>query len=149
VSTRGQAGEPRKQNHAQRKRAARLKKFIEAKGARSGKAEESPAEPTAAVATTAPIELDERMTDAAHAHDADARRGQKRAAGVAPAPTQSQNSTPMAQQPNGSEGPRAESPVEPAGKRSPGLRPAGQAACRKAYAEAALEASRESRTSEG
>ena len=87
------------------------------------------------------------MADAAPARDAHAQRGQKRAAGVAPAPAP--QPTHMSQQPSGSEGHRADSPVEPAGKRGTGLRPAGHAECRKAYAAAALEASREGRTSQG
>ena len=82
------AGELRTLNHAQRKSAERLKTFIELKkaGAGSARAEEPSAEAPPEAATPAPIESDERMADAAPAHDADARRGQKRAAGVAPAP---------------------------------------------------------------
>ena len=87
------------------------------------------------------------MADAAPAHDAHAQRGQKRAAGVSPAPAP--QPTHMSQQPSGSEGHRADSPVEPAGKRGTGLRPAGHAECRKAYAAVALEASRERHTSQG
>ena len=128
-----------------------MRAFLESKGvlscARSAEAGESPAAPTAAVEATALIESDERMADAAPAHDANARRGQKRTAGVAPAPAP--QPTHMPQQPNGSEGHRADSPVEPAGKRGPGLRPAGHAECRQAYAAAALETSREGRTSQG
>ena len=143
---------PVKPNHAKRKSAKRMQEHLKKKGvlpgARNGQAGEPPAGPTPAAAEPAPIEHDARMVDAATASDADARRGQKRAAGETPA--RAPHSTPIPQQPSaGSEGNRAVSPVEPAGKRGAGLRPAGHAACRKAYAAAALETNREGRISEG
>jgi len=141
----------KKPNHAQRKSAQRMREHLEKKGvlpsARSGQAEEPSAEPSLTAAEPAPVEVDARMADAAAASEAADRRGQKRSASETPAPAP--QSTPMSQQPSGSEGQRATSPAEPAGKRGPGLRPAGHAECRKAYAAAALESSREGRTSQG
>ena len=140
-----------KLNHAKRKSAKRMREHLQKKGvlpgAGSGQAEEPLAEPTPTASEPAPAESDERMADAAPACDAHVPRGQKRAAGEVPAPGLS--STHMSQQPSGSEGQRAESPAEPAGKRGPGLRPAGHTECRKAYAAAVLESSREGRTSQG
>jgi len=137
-------------NHAKRKSAERMRKHLEQKGvacAGSGKAEEPSAELTPTAAEPAPVEPDARMIDAAPVSDANTQRGQKRAAGETPAPAP--HSTPMPLQPSSSEGPRAVSPAEPAGKRGPGLRPAGHAACRKAYAAAVLDTRREGRTSQG
>ena len=138
-------------NHAKRKSAERMRKHRQKKGvvacAGSGQAGESPAEPAPTAAEPAPIEPDARMADAAATSATEGQRGQKRPADETPAPAPHSSSLP--QQLQGYKGQRVGSPVEPTGQRSPGLRPLGHAECRRSYATAALEASRESRTSQG
>ena len=71
-------------NHAQRKSAERMRRFIESKqaGVRAQPAwtAQAPPSTTLAVVATAPVENDTRMADVAPARAEDERRGQKRAA---------------------------------------------------------------------
>ena len=133
-------------NHAQRKSAARMRTYIEAKKAQKGSgAAQAPASSTAvALSSTepAPVESDARAGDTTMAEAEDDRRGQKRAAGESPV---CDHSGPLS-------GQQANRPAEPTGRYSrSGLRPLNPTPeeDRRSRAELALESRRGGRTLEG
>ena len=138
-----------RRNHAQRKSAARMRAYIEAKKAQNGSGAAQAPGPSAAAAPVstepAPVESDARAGDTTMAEAETDRRGQKRAGGESPACEPQPTALPHS-------GQQANRPAESTGRyRRPGLMPLNPTPeeNRRSGAELALESRRRGRTLEG